>query len=89
MIYKIPCTAFIRKDSVENWEKFNPVLKDGEIALAKADSDRFIIIGDGKTPYSGLTKVHLGDSELYLQSETNSAWRFIITLEKKGKLTGE
>lgn len=81
MIYKIPCATFIRQDSIENWEKFNPRLKDGEIALVKVDGDRFIIIGDGKTPYSELAKVHLGNSELYLSSEADGTRRFVITLE--------
>lgn len=83
MIYKIPCTVLIRQDSIENWEKFNPVLKDGEIALVKADGDRFIIIGDGKTPYSKLTKIHLGDSELYLQGNGDGSMCFVITLENR------
>lgn len=81
MIYKIPCAVFIKQDTVENWEKFNPILRDGEIALVKDDDDRFIIIGDGKTSYSKLTKIHLGDSELYLQSRGDHSMRFVITLE--------
>ena len=83
MIYKIPCAVFIRQDTVENWEKFNPILKDGEIALVKADGDRFIIIGDGKTSYSKLTKIHLGDSERYLQGKGDGSMRFVITLENQ------
>lgn len=27
MIYKISCAVFIRQDTVENWEKFNPILR--------------------------------------------------------------
>lgn len=88
MIYKIPCAVFIRQDTVENWEKFNPVLRDGEIALVKNDGDRFIIIGDGKTSYSELTKVHLGEAELYLQKrngESEKSMSFVTTLgEKRG-----
>lgn len=92
MIYKIPCAVFIRQDTVENWEKFNPVLKDGEIALVKDDDNRFIIIGDGKTSYSKLTKVHLGETELYLQKcngESEKSMSFIITLGEKRGLVGE
>ncbi len=73
MIYKIRCAMFIRQDAVENWKKFNPVLKDGEIALVKDDDDRFIIIGDGETSYSELTKVHLGGMELYLQERNGKS----------------
>lgn len=92
MIYKIPCAVFIRQDTVENWEKFNPVLKDGEIALVKDGDDRFIIIGDGKTPYSELTKVHLGETELYLQDrkgESEKSMSFIITVGEKRELAGK
>lgn len=92
MIYKSPCALFIRQDAIENWGKFNPVLKDGEIALVKDDDDRFIIIGDGKTPYSELTKVHLGEAELYLQDrkgKSEKSMSFIITLGEKRGLAGK
>lgn len=89
MIYKIPCAVFIRQDAVENWEKFNPILRDGEIALVKDDDDRFIIIGDGKTSYSELTKVHLGETELYLQDregKSEKSLSFVITLGGKKRI---
>lgn len=93
MIYKIPCALFIRQDTIKNLGKFNnPVLEDGEIALVKDDDDRFIIIGDGKTPYSELTKVHLGETELYLQDrkgKSEKSMSFIITLGEKRGLAGK
>lgn len=78
---QIRLTTIIRKDSIENWERVNPILKNGEIALVESGKDRSLIIGDGKTPCIGLTKIHLGEADLYLQSRGDDSMRFVITLE--------
>lgn len=82
---KLLLTTLVRRDSIENWERVNPILEDGELALVKSENDRAIIIGDGETPYEGLTKVHLGDTELYLHEIEGKGKRnrFVITLGGK------
>lgn len=80
---KLLFTTLIRRDSSENWERVNPILEDGELALVKSENDRAIVIGDGETPYEGLTKVHIGDAELYLHEIEGKRNRFVITLGGK------
>lgn len=80
---KLLFTTLIRRDSSENWKRVNPILEDGELALVKSENDRAIVIGDGETPYEGLTKVHLGDAELYLHEVEGKRNRFVITLGGK------
>lgn len=80
---KLLFTTLIRRDSSKNWERVNPILEDGELALVKSENDRAIIIGDGETPYEGLTKVHIGDAELYLHEIEGKRNRFVITLGGK------
>jgi len=36
-----------RHDTLENWNKYNPVLAKHEVAVARGNADNYIRIGDG------------------------------------------
>ena len=44
----------LKKDTQSNWQAENPVLLDGEIALAEIGSDIAMKVGDGVTAYNAL-----------------------------------
>ena len=48
-------TIAYREDTLENWEKHNPVLHRGEPSVVRDGKDgRWLKIGDGKTPWNKL-----------------------------------
>lgn len=44
----------LRKDTLENWSKFNPVLLDGELALVETEDGVKMKLGDGSTAFNNL-----------------------------------
>ena len=44
-----------RRGTLSEWESYNPIIPDGEIALVKYDTGYGIAIGDGKTPFNELS----------------------------------
>ena len=57
-----PLTILPRRDTEENWEITNLVLKEGEMCIVYTQwGDTMYKLGDGKTPYSFLPFVTLED----------------------------
>jgi len=57
-----------RRDSAENWDKYNPILADGELGIER-DTQRFKL-GDGTTEWSDLvysSATLKADPEKFLQ----------------------
>lgn len=50
-----------RRDTAENWDRVNPIPRDGEICLIQEDGEYTkMVIGDGKRTYAELPKIKLG-----------------------------
>ena len=57
-----PLTILPRRDTEENWEITNPVLKKGEMCIVYSQwNGTMYKLGDGETPYSFLPFVTLED----------------------------
>lgn len=49
----------LRQDTASNWDYYNPILENGELAVVKDDDARFLVIGDGISSFKDLPRIRL------------------------------
>ena len=49
----------LKHDTIENWEKVNPVLMEAEIVSVKEDGFYLLALGDGTNPFKKLPRIKL------------------------------
>ena len=70
-----------RQDTIQNWEKANPVLEKGEIAIAKDGTNgEWLKIGDGETPWNELSwkKGPKGDDCILTESDKKDIANIVL-----------
>lgn len=62
-VKKFKC--IVRHDSVENWEEFDPVLRERELVMAYDGGLTGYKLGDGRSKWSDLPYVDLNEVERF------------------------
>ena len=57
--------CIVRYDSVENWEEFDPVLRERELVMAYDGGLTGYKLGDGRSKWSDLPYVDLNEVERF------------------------
>ena len=80
--YYIKNRLVLRKDTKENWDRINPTLLCGELALVFDGDDKYLIIGDGQSKYADLAKIKLDKSINNLILRYHGGDRFTLEAEE-------
>lgn len=73
----------LRRDTLEEWERVNPVLMDAEIVEVKEQDYNSIVIGDGTHKFNELPRVKLQDG-LTIEVKCLGGHRIICSVVEDG-----